>query len=100
VIPSAPFLTVAPDWVCEIVSPSTETLDRVKKLAIYARQSTRHSWLINPITRTLEVLQLEAGRWVLLAVHDGSALVRAAPFDAVDLDLAALWSGVPAPGDA
>jgi hypothetical protein len=72
----------------------------VKKLAIYARQSTRHSWLINPITRTLEVLQLEAGRWVLLAVHDGSALVRAAPFDAVDLDLAALWSGVPAPGDA
>jgi Uma2 family endonuclease len=92
-IPVTAFLTLAPDWVSEIISASTETIDRVKKLAIYARESVGHVWLINPIARTLEVLQLDQGRWVLLSTHEGSALVRAAPFDAIELDLGALWSG-------
>jgi len=92
-IPAAAFLSLAPDWVSEIVSPSTEMIDRSKKLAIYARESVGHAWLINPITRTLEVLQLEGGRWLLLATYAGTAVVRAAPFDAVELDLGALWSG-------
>jgi Uma2 family endonuclease len=92
-IPAAAFLGLAPDWVSEIISASTETIDRVKKLAIYARESVGHVWLINPIARTLEVLQLDQGRWVLLGAHEGSALVRAAPFDAIELDLGALWSG-------
>jgi hypothetical protein len=68
-------------------------MDRVKKLAIYARESVRHVWLINPIARTLEVLQLENARWVLRGTYEGSALVRAAPFDAIELDLGGLWSG-------
>lgn len=67
--------------------------DRVKKLAIYARESVSHVWLINPVTRTLEILQLDAGRWVLVGVHEGSERVRAAPFDAIEMDLGALWSG-------
>ena len=96
-IPAAAFLTMAPDWVSEIISPATETIDRVKKLAIYARESVRHVWLINPISRTLEVLQLEGERWVLLATREGSDVVKAAPFEAVDLDLAALWSGTSEP---
>lgn len=92
-IPAAAFMTLAPDWVCEVVSPATETLDRVKKLAIYAREAVGHVWLVNPSTRTLEVLQLEGDRWMLAATHAGAERVRAVPFAAVELDLGALWSG-------
>ena len=91
-IPAAPFLTLAPDWVAEIISPSTETLDRVAKLAIYAREAVGHVWFINPLARTLEVLELASGRWILLATHSEQALIHAKPFDAVELDLGALWS--------
>jgi Uma2 family endonuclease len=96
VIPAEAFLSVAPDWVAEIVSPSTETIDRVKKLAIYARQRVGHVWLINPIAQTLEVFELERDRWVLAAAHGGSDHVRARPFDANELELASLWSGTSA----
>ena len=91
-IPAAPFLTLASDWVCEILSGSTERIDRVKKLAIYAREGVKHAWLVNPLLRTLEVLRLESGRWVLLATHEGDATLRAEPFDAIELELALLWA--------
>ena len=90
-VPDAPFLTLAPDWVCEVVSPSTERIDRVKKLPLYAREGVRYAWLVNPKTRTLEVFRNEGTRWVLLASHADDAQVRAEPFDAVELDLLALW---------
>jgi Uma2 family endonuclease len=96
-VPSAPFLTVAPDWACEILSASTERLDRVRKLALYAREGVGHAWLVNPSQRTLEVLRLEAGRWFLLATHEGEALVRAEPFEALELELALLWAAFSPP---
>jgi Uma2 family endonuclease len=58
-----PFFSLAPDWICEVLSPSTATkLDRAEKLPIYARAEVRHAWLIDPVLRTLEVLRLERGR--------------------------------------
>ena len=78
-LPDAPALTLAPDWVCEVVSPSTEGIDRGRKLAIYARDGVSHAWLINPASQTLEVLALAEGRWVLLAAHTGAVMVRPAP---------------------
>ena len=92
VIPDQPALTVAPDWVCEVISPSTEGIDRGRKLAIYAREGVPHAWLINPVSQTLEVLALAQGRWTLLAMHVGAVAVRAEPFEAVELDLSALWA--------
>ena len=94
-MPAAPdvaYITLAPDWVCEVLSPSTENIDRGKKLAIYAREGVNHVWLVNPLLETLEVLRLESERWSLAAVHEGGARVRAEPFDAVELPLAALWT--------
>ncbi|MEW5982928.1 MAG: Uma2 family endonuclease [Acidobacteriota bacterium] len=91
-VPDAPFSSVAPDWVCEVLSPSTTALDRKQKLAIYAREQVAHAWLVDPAARTLEILRLEHGRWSILDVHAGSAVVRAEPFSEVDLDLAALWT--------
>jgi Uma2 family endonuclease len=90
-VPDAPALTVAPDWVCEILSPSTERLDRARKLPAYARHGVAHAWLINPQARTLEVYRREGERWVLVATHADDAMVRAEPFAAVELDLLRLW---------
>jgi Uma2 family endonuclease len=90
-MPDAPAITVAPDWVCEVLSPSTERLDRVRKLPAYARHGVAHAWLINPRARTLEVYRREGASWVLAASHADDALVRAEPFDAIELDLLRLW---------
>jgi Uma2 family endonuclease len=86
------YLTLAPDWVCEVLSPSTEALDRGKKLRIYAREGVAHAWLVDPLRQTLEVLAREAGNLAQIAEHHGERSVRALPFDAVELDLRALWS--------
>jgi Uma2 family endonuclease len=91
-VPDLPFCTVPPDWVCEILSPSTEAFDRARKLAVYAREAVRHAWLIDPVARTLEVLTLQSSRWVIAATHLGAETVRAEPFADVELPLAALWA--------
>lgn len=94
-IPSTAYFTVPPDWICEVLSPSTASLDRVKKLAIYAREGVAFAWLVDPVARMLEVLRLEAGRWTLLAAHAGTEAVRAEPFVEIDLKLASLWADAP-----
>jgi Uma2 family endonuclease len=91
-LPDTAYFPLAPDWVCEIVSPSTASLDRVKKLTIYAREKVAHAWIIDPDPRTLEVLRLDAGRWTILATHTGDEVVRAEPFAELELELAALWA--------
>jgi Uma2 family endonuclease len=90
-IPATAYFALAPDWVCEILSPSTASLDRAKKLRIYARGEVAHAWLIDPVARTLEVLRLEQGRWSILAVHVGDEAVRAEPFGEIEIELSALW---------
>ncbi|MGE5360598.1 MAG: Uma2 family endonuclease [Bacteroidales bacterium] len=91
-IPEAAYFTVPPDWVCEILSPSTASLDRVKKLAIYAREQVPFAWFVDPIARTLEIMRLEGGRWTLLAAHAGTDIVRAEPFAEIDFELELLWA--------
>lgn len=86
-----PHYDVAPDWICEILSPRTEANDRGKKMRIYRREGVRHAWLINPSARTLEVYRLEPPHWVLLDTFEEDAVVRAEPFDAIELSLSVLW---------
>ena len=90
--PQTAYFALVPDWVCEILSPSTSSLDRVQKLAIYAREQVPHAWLIDPQARTLEVLRLENGRWAILATHAGTDVVRAEPFTETELELSSLWA--------
>jgi len=85
------WLSVAPDWVCEILSPNTVRIDRRQKMRIYATHKVPHAWLVDPLQMLLEVFRLEAGRWIVLGVHGESEKVRAEPFQEVELDLAALW---------
>lgn len=91
VFPDTAAFTLAPDWVCEVVSPSTERFDRARKMPVCAREGVPHLWLLSPLRQTLEVYRLTESRWLLLATHEGSARVRAEPFDAVELDLGPLW---------
>jgi Uma2 family endonuclease len=91
IIPDVAAFELAPDWVCEVVSPSTVRHDRLRKMRIYARESVAHLWLVDPIAQTLEVYRLEGGRWVVFGTFGGDEKVRAEPFDAIELDLARLW---------
>ena len=90
-LPNAAFFDVAPDWACEVVSPTTAGADRVRKMRIYAREAVGHLWLVEPLARTLEVYRLENGHWVVASTHGGSERVRAEPFEAVELELARWW---------
>jgi Uma2 family endonuclease len=90
-VPNVAYFTLAPDWLCEVLSPSTEDIDRRKKLPIYARAGIAHAWLVDPLQQTLEVLRLESQRWSIVADHEGNAKVRAEPFEAIELALGALW---------
>jgi Uma2 family endonuclease len=83
---------VVPDWVCEILSPSTARKDRFVKLPIYAKYSVSHAWLVDPEAHTLEAFELRESRWLLIATLQDDAAVRVAPFDAVEFSLADLWS--------
>ena len=80
-----------PDWVCEILSPSTETRDRGIKRAIYARVGVPHYWILDPRVRQLEVFELRAGKWVLIDTFIGDALTSAPPFEALAFELSVFW---------
>ncbi len=84
-------IAAAPDWVCEILSERTQAVDRGKKRRIYRREGVGHYWLLDPRDKTLEVYRLVDGKWLEVDTYEGDAVVRAEPFDAVELDLSALW---------
>jgi Uma2 family endonuclease len=90
-MPNVAAFVLAPDWVCEVVSPRTGTVDRARKMPIYAHERVGHLWIVDPILRTLEIYRLEAGRWVVAAAHGGTDVVRAEPFTEVELSLARWW---------
>ena len=96
-VPRAAYFTLAPDWICEVLSRSTQALDRTDKMMIYAREGVRHAWLVDPTARTLEVYRLQATEWLRVGTWRDDAAVRAEPFDAVELELGALWIREPAP---
>ena len=94
-VPRGVAFTVAPDFACEVLSPSTALIDRRHKLPIYAREGVRHVWLVDPLLRSLEVFRLDGEGYRLLATYGESECTRIEPFDAIELELAALWPDPP-----
>jgi Uma2 family endonuclease len=90
--PDAAFVTVAPDWLAEVLSPSTARVDRALKLPLYARQGVSWVWLLDPAIEVLEVYRLEDHEWRLQGTFAGNAPIQAQPFDAVELDSDWLWA--------
>ena len=70
-----------PDWVCEVISPSTGALDRGRKMRVYAHVGIPHPWIVDPLARTLEIYRLDAGHWVVVTTHGGDTTVHVEPFD-------------------
>ncbi len=91
VYPDTAFYEVVPDWVCEVLSPSTRVLDLTEKRDVYAALGVAHLWFVDPLARTLEAFALEDGRWMLIASLANDAEVKVAPFDAVGFSLGVLW---------
>jgi Uma2 family endonuclease len=91
-LPDEPFITLAPDWVCEVISPRTAGLDRIRKKRLYAREGVGHLWLVDPAARSLEVARRVGEVWQDVALHEGDEVVRAEPFDALEIDLARWWA--------
>ncbi len=92
-LPSGAYFELPPDWLCEVLSPSTARLDRAHKVPLYARERVAHVWLVDPAHRTLEVLRLDGDTYRLMATHAGDEVVRIVPFEEVELELSALWAG-------
>jgi Uma2 family endonuclease len=90
--PDVAAFTLAPDWICEVLSPSTQALDCTEKLPIYATARVPFVWLIDPLARTLEVFRLVDDHWRVEESFSGDRAVRAAPFAEVELELSRLWS--------
>jgi Uma2 family endonuclease len=85
------YFVVVPDWICEVLSPSTAGFDRGEKLVVYAWAGVGQVWFIDPVERTLEVLRLDGATYRIMQVATGEVSIRAKPFDAIELDLSLLW---------
>ncbi len=91
-LPETAWFELAPDWICEILSPSTARVDRILKMPIYARENVRHLWLVDPDLKTLEIYQLNTDKqWTLLATLKDEDPVSQPPFDAIEFSLGVLW---------
>lgn len=85
------WISVPPDWICEMLSPNTRRLDRMKKMPLYAQYEVPYLWLMDPEETTLEVYRLSEGQWVVAGLHEGDTKVRAMPFTEYEINLSDLW---------
>ena len=90
-LPDIAYFTLAPDWVCEVLSESTRKVDLLRKRPIYAREGVPYLWLIDPMDRTLEAFELHEGQWLLIAAVQDDEAVSIRPFDAITFSLEDLW---------
>ena len=89
--PDAAFIETPPDWVCEVLSPSTARLDRAEKLPIYGSFGVGHAWYVDPLAKTLEAFALTDGKWMIAATFKDADQVTAPPFEAHTFPLDVLW---------
>lgn len=85
--------TVVPDWVCEVLSPSTAGHDTIIKMPKYLEAGVAWAWIVDPVARRIDVYRADEGEWEEAGAIEGGGLVRLAPFDEVELDLTPLWAG-------
>ncbi|MFZ5481773.1 MAG: Uma2 family endonuclease [Myxococcota bacterium] len=90
-MPDVPAFTLAPDWICEVLSPRNTRHDRIAKMEVYLREEVGHAWLVDPIAETLEVYRRHGGAWLQIGRHAGDAKVRAEPFEVEEIDIGRWW---------
>ncbi|HMA97387.1 MAG TPA: Uma2 family endonuclease [Polyangiaceae bacterium] len=90
-LPDVAAFELAPDWICEVLSPSTQAVDRADKVPLYARSQVLFVWLLDPLAQTLEAYRLEGTLYLLLGTWRGNTVVSVEPFESYQLDLGVLW---------
>jgi Uma2 family endonuclease len=91
-VPDTAAIDLAPDWVCEVLSPRTRRFDTTEKRDLYGRNGVGHLWYVDPDARTLEVFQHREGAWVLVGALKEAEEVRMPPFEAIAFPLSTLWA--------
>jgi Uma2 family endonuclease len=89
--PETAWFDLAPDWVCEVLSPGTAKIDRLQKMPIYHAWGVPHLWLVDPDLCTVEAYESNSRHWSLIGTYADQQKVRIPPFDAVEIDLGGLW---------
>lgn len=90
-LPDTAYIETPPDWICEVLSPSTQSFDRTDKLTIYAAFGVKHCWYVDPLAKTLEVFALQGDKWLIAATFKDADPVTAPPFEAHTFPLDVLW---------
>ena len=85
------FSEVVPNWVCEVLSPTTRNFDLGRKSDIYAREGVSHLWIVDPKARTLQASELSAGKWFPISTLSDSDRVSVPPFEKLNFSLSRLW---------
>jgi Uma2 family endonuclease len=97
-LPSTAWFALAPDWACEVLSPATAIVDRTRKQDLYRQHGVPWLWFVDPTARTIEVLSRAEHGWMVASTFGGNGEARIPPFDAVAIDIGALWDiSPPAP---
>lgn len=89
--PTGTPISIRPDWICEVLSPSNPGTDRVTKLNHHYRFGIPHYWIVDPTEESLSVFRWTPEGYLLVLAADRSARVRAEPFEAVELPVGALF---------
>jgi len=92
-LPREAFFTLPPDWICEVISPRTARMDRTSKKRIYAKHGIEWLWLVDPVVRTLEVLQIAGQFWQEVQLFSGDERIGPMPFEGLEIDLSLWWDG-------
>ena len=91
-LPEKTQFELSPDWVCEVLSPSTASYDKISKLQIYAKNKVPYYWIVDPLNRVLEILVLDGKTYKLAFVFGKNDLVKVPPFEELEFNLGSLWA--------
>ena len=90
-LPKGHRFEVVPDWICEILSPSTESKDREIKMPLYHHYGVKYVWLVDPRVLTLEAFEAGQDGWNLIGQFNAGDRVSVAPFTEAVFTLSELW---------
>lgn len=88
-------IAIRPDWVCEVLSPSTARRDRLHKASLYLDHGVPWYWLVDTDNRLLEAFEASDGRWLRHGAWSDADVTRVPPFDAVELAVGDLFPPLP-----
>jgi Uma2 family endonuclease len=91
-LPMDASIDVVPDWVCEVLSPTTRRHNLPVKKPFYAKVGVSHHWVVDIDARTISAYRLAGGLWVELGTYGDEHEARIEPFEDVPLDVSAWWA--------